>query len=451
MENIPLLKDIVYQAAEVATVTFSYILPIAWDFIKTWWWVPLPFILWPKFKYHWLFWRNILWDMTKKPKTILLEVRIPGEILKPIRAMDSVLAGFWQIYGPPNWFEKWWKGEYSLSFGLEIASIDGVPHFLVRIPENQRNVFESHLYAQYPDAEIVQVQDYTKKVPQDIPNDRWKILGADYTMVAPSCYPIRTYVDFETEREAKEEKRIDPISSLLEGLSLLEKGEQVWIQMKLNPVTDGESGVVTQARKERDRLVKRKPPKERGLIIKEAWDMLVHGIISSPQKEEEKMHPPEMMLTPGEKETVAAIERKISKQMFKVNLRFVYLARNDKFFGGRFKVPMSYFNQFNNPAMNSIIPWGETITKVKQNWYDFYWFQKRRLYLKQRRMFRNAVDRRQAYWPENVKGAYFYLNTEELASLFHFPSRITAPPSVIQRVEARKREAPHDLPIKEDE
>lgn len=446
MENIHWLKEII----EVQKVFLTTILPVFWGVFKNWWWLPAPFILWPQFEFHWLFWRNRVWEAKSKTKNIMLEVRIPGEILKPIRAMESVLTGFWQVYGEPNWFEKWWNGEYGLSFSLEIASIEGVPHFLLRIPESQRNIFESHLYAQYPEAEIVEVEDYTKNVPQDIPNDTWDILGTDYTMVASDCYPIKTYVDFETEHESKEEKRIDPMSSLLEGLSLLKKGEQLWIQIKIKPVTDAETGFVRRAKALRDSLVKRKKPPKRRSIIMEAWEILIDGIITK-GKEEERMLPPEMMLTPGERESVAAIERKMSKQIFKSQIRFVYISRKESFFGGRFKFPMSYFNQFNSPTMNSIIPWGKTITKIKQNWYDFYFMRKRRLYLRKRVMFRNYLDRKECFWPAKVKGSSFILNVEEVASLFHFPSRITAPPSVIQRVESKKKEAPHDLPIEQDE
>ncbi len=446
MENIPWLSEII----EVQEVVFSSILPVFWDFFKTWWWLPLPFLLWPNFKYHWLYWRNRVWEATSKTGGIMLEVRIPGEMLKPIRAMESVLSGFWQIYGEPNWFEKWWKGEYGLSFSLEIASIDGTPHFLLKIPESQRDIFESHIYAQYPEAEINEVEDYVKNVPQDIPNDHWDILGTDYTMVAPDCFPLRTYAEFETEREAKEEKRVDPMSSLLEGLSLLKQGEQVWIQIKLKPVTDAETGFVRGCKKMRDSLVKRKEPPKKKSILMEAWETLIDGIVNQ-EKSDEKMHPPEMMLTPGEKEAVAAIERKMSKHIFKTHIRFVYISKKESFFGGRFKFPMSFFNQFNNPTLNTIIPWGKTITKVKQNWYDFYFMKKKRLYIKKRRMFRNYVDRKQAFDPVQVKGASFILNTEEVASIFHFPSRISAPASVIQRVESKKKEAPFNLPTEDDE
>ncbi len=404
-----------------------------------WIWFFLPFILWPIVKERWLFWREEIRD----DPYVLLEIRIPGEMTKPIRAMETVLSGFWQIYGPPNWFEQWWEGKSNPDFSLEIASIDGIPHFLVRAPAKQRVVFEQHIYAQYPQAEINEVEDYTTKVPKNIPNEKWDIWGTDYKMIN-DCFPLRTYRDFETEREATEEKRIDPIASLLEGLSKLEKGEQLWIIIKAEPVTDDESGFMKKAKKEYQKLAGRKEKPPPFSFLEDFFNTLTGYPPKKEAPEDEAF--PEMKLTPGEKEKVAAIERKMSKQFFKCFIRYAYIAKRDKFSGSRIKIPMSYFNHFNIPGMGTIIPHAETITKVKQNWYDWFWKIEERLYVKKRRMFRNFLRRVPAFFPVSKGDEKFILNVEELATIYHFPSKVSAPPSVIQRVEAKKKEAPHDLP-----
>jgi hypothetical protein len=46
------------------------------------------------------------------------------------------------------------------SLSLEIASTNQFIKFYVVIPKFQKNLFESQLYAQYPDAEIEEVKDY---------------------------------------------------------------------------------------------------------------------------------------------------------------------------------------------------------------------------------------------------------------------------------------------------
>ncbi len=447
MGNIPWLNEMFEAWYEV---TAPY-LQVIWEIVATWWWLPLPFILYPIFKFHWRFWRVVVWLSTENPMT-LIEIRLPSENLKPMRAMETVLTGLWQVYVDPNWFEKYWKGEDCLSFSLEIAAIEGVPHFLMRIPEKQRDVFETHIYAQYPDAEIEEVEDYTKKVPQDIPNKEWDVWGTDYTMVKDDCYPIKIYTDFESERETKEEKRIDPISALMEGLSKLGPGEQIWIQIGVRPVTNLETGFFDKAKAECQKIAGRKAPSSPKSILREVGQEIIKIFLPEPKVGEEKAEEeayPEMKLTSGEKEILKGIEHKMSKHVFKTFIRYVYVTKRDSFQGGRPKIPMSYFNEFNTNNMNMMIPWGKTITKVKQNWYDWFWFRERRLYTKKRSMFRNYINRDPAFDPLEVKGATYHLSTSELATIFHFPSRTVSPPSAISRVDAKKREAPYDLPVEE--
>ncbi len=448
MANIPSLNEIfLYQLELLESVIPN--LQLLWKSVWNWGWIVLPFFLWPIVKEQWLFWKNDLWDDTENIK-MLLEVRIPGEVLKPMRAMETVFAGFWQVYNRPNWFEKWWKGQYDFSFTMEIAAIDGVPHFLFRVPVKQRDMFEQHIYGQYPEAEIFEVEDYMKMVPKSIPNERWNIWGTDYTSLKSDCYPLKTYRDFETEREAIEEKRIDPMAALMEGISKLEKGEQIWIIIKAKPITSEISDFPERSKKAYEKIAGRKEkPPELPLIYQ--ITSILFGYPKQKEVKEDGDVYPEMKLTPGEKELVAAMERKRSKHLFNCFIRFVYLARNDKFSSLRFKIPMSYFTQFNNPGQGEIIPLSSTLTKIKRNWYDWFWLQERRLYLRKRKMFRNSLRRVPFSFPQDKDEETFVLNSEELATIFHFPSRTTSPPSVIPRVESRKKEAPHNLPVEESD
>ncbi len=445
MGNIHWLNEIFVMQMEMARGLTPH-LTLLFHLFLAWGWFFLPFFLWPIVKDQWLFWRNGIWDEKSNPQ-ILLEIRPPDEIVKPIRAMDVVIDGFWQLYGPPNWFEQWWIGQYDLSFSLEIAAIDGVPHFLIRIPAKQRSMFESHIYSQYPDAEIREVEDYTKNVPQNIPNERWQMWGTDYTMPKSDCYPLKTYRDFETEMEATEEKKIDPIASLIEGLSSMEEGEQMWIQIKAKPITADNDGSAyhERAKKEYEKLAGRK---EKGPPPTFFQEML--GVLKGEAKKEEEEKMPiftDLMLTPGEREVVESIERKRKKQSFSCHIRYIYLAKKENLNMARIKIPMSYFNLFNTQQLGFMIPWGKTITKIKQNWWDFFWFLEKRLYVRKRDMFRNYVRRIPSFYPRSDKDATFVLGSDELATLYHFPSRTTVPPSAIPRVESRKKEPPHDLPV----
>ncbi len=448
MENIPSLNEIFLYQIRLAE-NIGPAMEGVWTFFWTWGWIVLPFFLWPIVKFQWLFWRNFLWDENVNKK-IVLEIRIPGEIVKPMRAMEVVITGLWQLYKPPNWFEKWWIGEEDPSFSFEIVAIDGIPHFLVRLPESQREMFEQHFHAQYPEAEIFEVEDYTKMVPQNIPNERWELWGTDYVMPGGDEYPLKTYRDFETEREATEEKRIDPMASLMEGLSKTGEGEQIWIMIKAKPITKDTSDFPERAKKLYEKLEGRKEESPSPPL----WRQILSTLTGYPKEEDENGEdgpiPVEMKLTPGERQLVESIESKRTKHLFECFVRHIYIARKEKYsIPAGIKIPMSYFSQFNNTGLGFMIPYTKTITKIKQNWWDWFWMVKKRLYLRKRRMFRNYTRRVPAFFPLGRGEETFVLGSDELATLYHFPSRISVPPSVIPRVEARKREAPHNLPVEE--
>ena len=64
-------------------------------------------------------------------------------------------------------------------------------------------------------------------------------------------------------------------------------------------------------------------------------------------------------------------------------------------------------------------------------------------------MFKLYIERFAPLFPRegDYKTGTFILNTEELASLFHFPSRRVAPAPGVPRVEAKRGEAPPEIPI----
>ena len=52
-----------------------------------------------------------------------------------------------------------------------------------------------------------------------------------------------------------------------------------------------------------------------------------------------------------------------------------------------------------------------------------------------------------SFFPLNPRNTKFILNTEEVASLFHFPTEAAAPAPGAPRVEAKKRGEPSELPV----
>lgn len=408
--------------------------------IKLFWWAPLPFILFEPLKKWYLLYKQEIWQ--NKVKWTVLELKVPRGELKPIKAMENVFATLWGTYDAANPKEKWFDGKVLIGFSLDIVSTEGVPHFYIRVNDAVRRAVESAFYSQFPDIEITPVEDYVKGVPPGLPNKDWDLWGADYRPAKEDVYPIKTYRQFFEEKEGlKDEKQIDPLASLMEGMSRLGPGEHLWIQFMAKPITVKEDDYVTRGREIINKLVGRPDNKapERKTLAQEAFNLAVFGEIpgAAPKNGEKPVIPVEMKLTPGEREVVQAIEQKISKLAFSTNVRFIYLGKKESFVGATKVVPFSLFSQFSTQHLNGLRPWPVTITKVQPP--DF--FTKPRTYVKKRQMFKNYVER------DDVAGSRFLLNTEELATMFHFPSLEAVPGTILPRVETKKVSPPLELPV----
>jgi len=429
-------------------VIYQLILSPLGQFLRSWWWLILPFLLWDFFTQRWLWWRNEAW-LGKKWHPILLELRIPFDNIKPIRAMEMVMANLHAaLYHTPDMWEKWIDGQLQTSMSLEMVSIEGNIHFYVRLSESYRDAVEAAFYAQYPSIEITKVEDYTRKVPLNIPNKDWDLWAADYGTLRPSAYPIKTYKEFETEREATEEQKIDPVAVLLEAFSKIGPKEQLWIQIVIKPVAaDTGSTWIDDALKIRDKLAKRPEKVVSGdkPILLEATEVLISGVPGKKEEKKDKLIlPPEMMMTPGEREVVAAIENKASKQGFESFARFIFLGKRGFFQKGNLRLPFIYFSSYVTNNLNALYPLGKTLTKIHYSWFlPLNRIRDRRKYLRQRKLLRNYINRLGPFFPRG--GDTFILNIEEIASLFHFPSWRVAPVPGVARVKTRTK-APPILP-----
>lgn len=401
----------------------------------------MPFILFGALKYHYLFFIEERWD--NKIKKILLEIRIPKEVARPIRAMDQVFANFHSIHDTATLRETWIEGVFQHALSFEIVSIGGKIHFYIRMPEMFRGVVESGIYSQYPGAEISLADDYTKCVPQDIPNKDWDLYGVDFINARDEVYPLKTYKQFETESEKVEEKRIDPLAGLFESMAALGPGEQFWLQIRAKPVLDKNNPWRQRGRELADKIARRPEKAKPKLIIQEAAEILIAGKPTQTQKSKEEIFPPEMRLTPGEREVLAAVEEKLAKLGYDCNIRFIYLGKRDVFFKPRIRTFFSFFKEISTGNLGGLRPTSRTMTKVKS---VLFWFlDKRRLYLRQRKMFRYYTRRLSPLF--SGSGMTFILNTEELATLYHFPGEMVVSTLAAPRVEAKKKEAPPDLPV----
>jgi len=449
---------------------------------KNWWWFFFPLLFFPIARFFYFWWMR--WEVFYK-KTfnwILLEIKPPKEIVKPFSAMEELYNLFYGLLDDPNWRERWCRGAFPLGyagwFSFEICSFGGEIHFFLRIPDVFRRSAESAIYSQYPDAEITLVEDYTQKIPKDIPNEKWDLNAEDYTFVKPDHFPIKTYTMFierpEEEKRAIEEKRLDPMHNLLENLSQLKSGEQLWFQIVCLPFIDSQLPWLGEAKKEILKLTKREiPPPPKGLInmLMDELFSFVKGFfkiffpMEEPKKGEKPLEiiAPELRMTPEEKETLHAIERKTQKNNFVCWMRSIYICRKDQpyNFGNAFIYRGYLTPTFSARNLNIIMFFGATRARIH------YWLKERRLYLRKRQRLRDYIERVPSFFPWNFVGepppfikfltlfgyrippgrrSILILSSEELATIFHFPIKVYLP--TVPRVEAKKVGPPPELSTK---
>ena len=148
----------------------------------------------------------------------------------------------------------------------------------------------------------------------------------------------------------------------------------------------------------------------------------------------------EMVLTPGEREIITEIENKLKKPVFRTNVRGVYVAKRENWKSYNKILARSYFSHFQTQNLNYMR--FSLATRPKTH----YVFRKRIPFLRTRRMFRNFVLRFPPFFPDRKKECPI-LNTEELATLFHFPIKVTGLVlPTMSRVESKKAGPPPNLP-----
>ncbi len=350
---------------------------------------------------------------------IMLEIKLPRIIEKTPIAMELVLQSLYQAKGG-DWFETWWQGYVKPWFSLEIVSIEGDVKFYIRTPAKFKKLIESHIYAQYPDIEVHEAQDYVSKAPYIHEKKEWSMWGTEYTLTMPDPYPIKTYVDYGLDSTmVKEENKSDPITSTIEFMGSIGRGQQIWTQILVqanNPRfrTPGTWFGFHDWKKEGKEVIKKLQEKHSGDF----------GFFKA---------------TKREGEIVNAIERSLGKPGFDCGIRSLYIAKKEFFDPTNISGVVGAFSQYNSFDLNGF----KSVNKTVMNypWSDYHDI---RVNKKKKKMFDAYVRRSYFYAPHKRKP--FVLNSEELATIFHFPGGVAETPT-FNRIESRKGEPPSNLPI----
>ena len=386
-------------------------------------------------QFGWVMWvqsRNAKYN--KAVKYVLLAIDVPRENEQTPKAVEQIFSQLAGAYSGPDTFEKYWLGKTQAVFSFELVSIDGYVQFLVQTPTKYRDLIEAAVYAQYPDAEIVEVEDYADKVPLKYPDEEWDCWGTEFALKKPAAYPIRTHLQFE--HNLSEEYFKDPLGPMLEIFSSMRKGEQLWLQYIIVPSDDSWKDASAALA---DKILGRKKPVPKTVadhLIE--WPLAIaNELISSggdAPSEKKDATPRMLQLSPGEKGVLELIQLKAAKHGFQTKIRMVYVAKKTVMNKGKVVSPMKgAFGQFSALDSNAIKVYGKVAPKG-----DFFW-ERWSVPKKTTNIIRNYRNR------SGRGGNFFVLNVEELATLYHFPYKTVKAP-LIKRTEAKRAEPPVHLP-----
>lgn len=354
----------------------------------------------------------------------MIQIKVEKENLTSTLAVEQIFAQIHAVSTTITWAMRYLEGALDLWVSCEIVSIGGKINFFVRAPIKHIGLVKTAFYAQYPQAEITDVQDYMEHLQHwDPHHSDWDLWGTELSFVKDNAYPIRTYLEFE--HMAAEEKIVDPIAALMEAMSAAEPHELMAVQYNFKPI--GDSAWQPEAQKTVDELKK-----------KIAEGVEVKGEVAG---EDATMN--KVVFTEGEKKVLGAIERKMSKPGYNVKIRLLYIAPKSRFDNTKKTAMVGTFRQFSGMTTNNLKPNMGTWTghqyklwkSLEQPYTDW------RMRRKKHHLLKGYVER--SMW---IGGHEMVMNTEEMATLFHFPlSTVKAPP--VESIDVKKAPPPQDLPV----
>jgi len=389
------------------------------------WAIWLPILLLALGINTWIAYKQREW--IKAQDKVLLEIKLPKEILRSPQAMELVLEALWEP-SSGNLGDAYGKGRVREWFSFELVSLGGEVKFFIWAFKKWKKNAEARIYAQYPGVEIFEVEDYARDVIFD--PEKFNLWGAFTQLTKADSYPIKTYVDYDLEKGVEEQEEIvDPIVPLIEFLGSLKEGEQAWVQILAR--ANRKEGLL-------DRRILVRPDWKGGgkeeikkIIDKEAY------VKPGADKPQTLQH-----LTSTQGDTIKSIERNLGKPGFEAMIRAVYFAPKDIYDAGRIGGVLGSFRAFSSQNLNGIKPgWS---TNIDYSWQDFTGKRK----IKKQKFILDAYKRRSFFYGPYrfAEGKPYILTTEEVATIYHFPGSVSTTPT-LNRVPSKKAEAPSNLPL----
>lgn len=373
-------------------------------------------------------------NYTKDWKPVILAIDIPSMNVQTPKAVEQMFAQLAGAYTDAGFSDKFKDGFVQRWFSMEVISIAGYIQFVVWTEKVFQDLMEAALFAQYPDAEITEIEDYTKLVPEKLPNETHDIWISDFGLAEHSAYAIRSYTEFE-HSISKDTVLKDPMGTFLESFSRLGPEEHMWFQIMVEPT--GNSWKEEAIKKIKEILGIEDKVEATAHIGNKIADLFMKSLEwfgdqvlgrepSAPaQAPEDKTDGPK--LTPGVHKVIEKMEEKMNKLAFNVKMRGAYIAPKTTFNTRRgVSLMLGAINQYNIPSANSIVTVSAPKGKKAETPSELFEAYKKR--------------------SMGTKSPKCIMNVEELATIWHFPmSHVKTP--LVAKAASKSAEPPLGLPV----
>lgn len=289
---------------------------------------------------------------------------------------------------------------------LEIYSSKAGISFYVVVPESIKSFVESQIYAQYKGAQITVQEDYLNGF--DIKDKKTTLVNLN--LAKKSFFPLKTFLEFD----------VDPLSSVTGALSEVKGDDKIVLQMSILPLADSwqeEGHAYTSALKEGTLNSPSLISKILSALVK-GFSNLVFGF-----PEESGKSSPGKQLSAVEEKHITIIEEKLGKMGFDSQIKIFVSADSEELNHSYLRSVIGSFRQYSTAHHNSLV---------------------------QGTMFYEDQQALETLRLRSLGSEETYtFNTEELASIYHFPSGVVATPN-ISWTNSKKGEPPLNLPIEGD-
>ncbi len=362
--------------------------------------------------------RKFLWRFFRLSyafEKVVLLVTVPRESIKEkeqpkteqsIKEAISVAETLFSTIGgmkAERGFRAFWLGRRDV-LSLEIVAHHDLISFYVIVPKTIKQYIEQQIHAQYPSAEVLETEDYNMFYPN------YHVTGSYLCLTKSYIFPIKTYKNIGS----------DTLEAVINSLSKIKGQDGASIQIVIKSATKEwhKRGIrVAQAMHQGKRIGEAMSSADSS-IFSHIYNFMADNL-SKPLKTKDELGKEQYKMTQAETDMLKGIEEKTSKAGVDANIRLIVSAEN-KTLAEQYLQNMEHaFTQFN------LYEYGNTFRSVKSMFG-------------QTELITEFIYR---HFNEKRK---ILLNSEELASIYHFPLPMDQTPK-IRWLTAKKYSAPNNI------